>query len=167
MSISRVVFSCSLAFVMGAGIASAEADAATNAPDALAGPGGGGGGGRGKMVDACKDKKDGQTCKVDGQRSFEGKCTQTPRGKLACMNEEMRARVKEGRSKAKEACKGKSAGTTCNFKVGSRSIDGTCFDAPSGRLCRPANKGGGGKSRAGKGGQGRGKGGQGGGKGRR
>lgn len=158
MSISRLVFSCSLAFVMGAGIASAEADAATKAPNAVAGPGGGGGG-RGKMVEACQDKKEGQTCKVEGQRSFEGKCTQAPRGKLACMNEEMRARAKEGRAKAKDACKGKSAGTACNFKVGSRSIDGTCFDTPSGRLCRPGAKGGG--SRGGKGG------GKGGGQGRR
>jgi hypothetical protein len=150
MSIPRLLLLCSLAFTMGASLASAEAVAAPVAGSTAKGPGGGG---RGKMVEACQEKKQGHSCKVDGPRAFEGKCTKTPRGprafegkctktprgKLACMNPEMRARVKEGRAKAKEACKGKRSGASCSFTVGSRAIDGSCFDAPAGRLCRPAD----------------------------
>ena len=66
MSIARFLLPCGLALVIGGLLGSAEA---------LAGPGGGHGG-RGKAVEACKDKSEGQSCTI------EGSCFDAPQGRL-------------------------------------------------------------------------------------
>jgi hypothetical protein len=134
MGKSRVVFSFAVALGLGVGLASAQA---------WAGPQGGRQGGPKKLVEACKNKSEGASCKIQGPegKSKSGTCTDTPRGKLMCLTPEMKKRHAEGREKAKEACKSKSSGASCSFVVGKRTIDGTCFDAPAGRLCRPEGRG--------------------------
>ena len=134
MGKSRVLLSFAVALGMGVGLASAQA---------WASPQGGRQGGPKRLVEACKDKSQGASCKLQGPqgKTQSGTCTDTPRGKLMCLTPEMKKRHEEGRTKAKEACKSKAAGASCSFAIGQRTIEGTCFDAPAGRLCRPAGGG--------------------------
>jgi|tagenome__1003787_1003787.scaffolds.fasta_scaffold19991437_2 hypothetical protein len=82
--------------------------------------------------DACKGKKAGDDCQVTfGERTMNGKCGDTPDGKVVCRPQPPPEMLK--------ACEGKKEGDACTAQRGDRKMEGQCHKGWSDKLvCRPS-----------------------------